>query len=162
DAELYAWLRQRFGYDGAKEGALAYFLALPPDQQGIFVRQVFFAELREGGREYNDPSSRRYQSYLRGRNAIATLFPATNADGHAIGYDGGITMFGGSNIRTDFGGAIEILTPGGETLVGVEGANPPGSAGILTQGSGGIEIYSLKSVLLGQSRILTTFGGGIL
>jgi Filamentous haemagglutinin family outer membrane protein len=67
-----------------------------------------------------------------------------------------------AGIRTDFGGNIQILTPGGQTIVGVEGLAPGGSAGLLTQGTGNIDIYSLGSILLGQSRIMTTFGGDIL
>ena len=35
--------------------------------------------LRESGREYNDPDSRRFNSYLRGRQMIATLFPDADA-----------------------------------------------------------------------------------
>jgi hypothetical protein len=54
------------------------------------------------------------------------------------------------------------LTPGGETLIGVEGVDPGPNAGLLTQGSGNIDIYALDSILLGQSRIFTTFGGNIL
>jgi hypothetical protein len=46
--------------------------------------------------------------------------------------------------------------------VGVEGQVPPGSAGVITQGSGNIQMYSKGSILLGFSRIMTTFGGDIL
>jgi Filamentous haemagglutinin family outer membrane protein len=44
----------------------------------------------------------------------------------------------------------------------VEGVTPGAGAGLITQGSGDINIYSLGSILLGQSRIMTTFGGNIL
>jgi hypothetical protein len=44
----------------------------------------------------------------------------------------------------------------------VEGVIPGAHAGILTQGSGDINMYSDGSVLLGLSRILTTFGGNLL
>jgi filamentous hemagglutinin family protein len=160
--QLYAWLQQRFGYAGSTADALAYFLALPNEQQGVFVRQVYFEELDAGGKEFNDPSSKRFQSYLRGRDAIAALFPSVDAQGNVIAYQGDITLFGNSGIHTDFGGTIQTLTPGGQTLVGVEGANPPGTAGVVTQGSGDIDMYSLGSILLGQSRVMTTFGGDIL
>jgi hypothetical protein len=43
----------------------------------------------------------------------------------------------------------------------VEGAAPPASAGIITQGQGDIQLYAQGSILLGQSRVMTTFGGGI-
>jgi Filamentous haemagglutinin family outer membrane protein len=65
-------------------------------------------------------------------------------------------------ISTQFGGDIQLLAPGGETVIGVEGITPGGNAGLLTQGAGNIDIYSLDSVLLGESRIMTTFGGNIL
>ncbi|WP_204308456.1 filamentous haemagglutinin family protein, partial [Escherichia coli] len=40
--------------------------------------------------------------------------------------------------------------------------SPPSTAGIVTQGQGDIQAYSRDSILLGQSRIMTTFGGSIL
>ena len=43
----------------------------------------------------------------------------------------------------------------------MEGTTPPASAGFITQGSGDINIYAQDSVLLGGSRVLTTFGGNI-
>ncbi len=35
---------------------------------------------------------------------------------------GDITMFGGSGVRTKFGGDIQMLTPGGKLVIGVEGS----------------------------------------
>jgi len=178
DEELLAWLQQRFGYNGSSADALAYFLALPSEQQGVFVRQVYFKELLAGGREYNDPASSRYGSYLRGREAIATLFPATDAQGNAIGYQGDITMFSSitgsttvngqtvpvvtdAGVHTNFGGDIQMLNPGGKMIVGVEGVPAGAGAGLITQGAGDIDLYSKGSILLGLSRIMTTFGGSI-
>ncbi|MGO4686319.1 filamentous hemagglutinin family protein, partial [Hyphomicrobium sp. 2TAF46] len=100
--------------------------------------------------------------YLRGRNVIAALFPDKDANGNLIVRTGDITMFGGSGVRTNFGGDIQMLTPGGQIVVGVEGQVPPASAGVITQGSGNIQMYSKGSVLLGLSRIMTTSGGDIL
>ncbi|WP_087725199.1 filamentous haemagglutinin family protein [Pandoraea sp. PE-S2T-3] len=176
--ELTQWLKRRFGYTGTSADALGYFLALPKTQQGVFVREVYFTELLLGGREYNDPASPRYGSYLRGRDAIATLFPATDTQGNAVNYNGAITMFSSitgmnnvngvnipvttdAGVRTNFGGNIQMLNPGGRTLVGVEGVTPGASAGIVTQGEGDIQLYSRDSILLGLSRIMTTFGGSI-
>lgn len=162
EKELLDWLQTRFGYSGTQDGALAFYLGLPAEQQRVFARTVYFSELRAGGREYNDPNSRRFGSYLRGRQAIASLFPDKDAEGRPIQREGTITMFGPSGIRTDFGGAIQALTPGGKLIVGVEGQVPPATSGLLTQGSGDVQIYSKDSVLLGLSRIMTTFGGSIL
>jgi hypothetical protein len=71
-------------------------------------------------------------------------------------------MFGGAGVRTLEGGNIQLLAPGGRILLGVEGVVPPASAGLITQGKGDIETYSKGSLLLGLSRIMTTFGGDIL
>ncbi|MCT8173496.1 filamentous hemagglutinin family protein [Variovorax sp. CY25R-8] len=172
DAELTQWLRERFGHVAASPAdALAYFQALPPEQQRVFVREVFYDELIAGGREYNDVDSKRYGSYLRGREAIATLFPTRGADGRPIEREGGLTLYQGTStsagIRTVVGGDIQTLTPGGTTIVGVEGITPastPGAnpTGFITQGEGDIQMYSQGSILLGLSRIMTTFGGDIL
>src|SRR3546814_8798754 len=70
-------------------------------------------------------------------------------------------MFGGSGGRTLCGGNVEILVAGGQTTIGVGGIAPPSTAGVLSMGSGDIDIYSLGSVLLGQSRVFTTFGGDL-
>ena len=163
EGELVEWLKERYGFAAANGAqARAYFAELPAEQQGIFLRAVYFAELREGGREYNDADGPRFGSYLRGRQAIATLFPDIDAKGNEIGREGDIIMFGGSGVRTNFGGDIELLAPGGQIVVGVQGEVPPASAGVMTQGEGDIRLFSEQSLLLGLSRVMTTFGGSIL
>ncbi|GKT29993.1 hypothetical protein ADUPG1_001332, partial [Aduncisulcus paluster] len=172
----YGMLQSMYGFTGSSADALTFFLGLSSEQQSIFVRQIYFAELTAGGREETGAlASPRLGSYLRGREAIAALFPSTDAQGKPIAYGGDITMFSGiapngtggtylanAGIHTDFGGDIQILNPGGKTIIGVEGVAPGASAGLITQGSGNIDVYSLGSVLLGQSRIMTTFGGDII
>ena len=212
---LVNWLETRYGA-GQRNGAgltfeagmdaRTFFAALPDAQQRAFLRNVYYAELKAAGREYTAEDGVRQGSYLRGREAIATLFPTQGADGKAISYAGDLTMFSGATyyldgsearttkrprkgvdyltrqqyaqqgdghapvfdlidagIHTDFGGNIDILTPGGRTLVGVDGGFVPAEgSGVLTQGAGEIQIYARDSILLGQSRIFTTFGGNIL
>ncbi len=162
ERELVDWLKARYGFAGGVAEARAYFTALPPEQRNVFLRKVYFAELDAGGREYNDVSSKRFGSYLRGREMIATLFPEKDAKGAAIVRGGDITLFGGSGVRSNFGGDVQILAPAGQVLIGVQGVAPPASAGVVTQGSGDIAIYSRRSLLLGLSRVMTTFGGDIL
>ena len=143
---------------------------------------MYFTELTEGGREYNNASSPRYGSYLRGRQAIATLFPESDAAGNRIMRSGDITMFSGNYtdgekdpatnkdivktrdgaVRTMFGGDIQMMAPGGQIVVGVESLQPTDKAGLVTQGKGNIQIYAQRSLLLGLSRIMTTGGGNIL
>ncbi len=162
ETELVAWLKDHNGFSGTVDQARAAFAALPAEQQRIFLREVYFAELREGGREYNNPASSRYQSYQRGRQMIATLFPETDAIGNPIARDGAITMFGDSGVRSKFGGDIQMLAPSGRIVVGLEGQKDSATSGIVTEGKGDVQVYAHGSVLLGLSRIMTTFGGNIL
>lgn len=159
--ELGEWLKGRYGFTGTGTAALTYFDALAPEQQRVFLRDVYYAELREGGREYNEPDSARFGSYLRGRDMIATLAPDKTASGATIVRTGDILMYGGSGVRTNFGGDIQMLVPGGQIVVGVQGEVPPSTAGLVTQGQGDIQLFSEKSLLMGLSRIMTTFGGDI-
>ncbi len=167
--QLLAWLQQMYRFTGSATSALAYFESLPIEQQSVFLLQVYFTELNETGLEYNDPTSRFYRTYVRGNDAIAALFPTVGPNGQKITYNGSLTMFSASSpngvtdssILTDFGGGITTVVAGGQTIVGVNGVTPGAHAGILTQGSGDIDMYSEGSVLLGESRVLTTFGGNI-
>ncbi|KAA0942635.1 filamentous hemagglutinin N-terminal domain-containing protein [Pseudomonas sp. ANT_H14] len=160
--ELVTWLAERFGFEGDSEQARAYYTALSAEQQRVFAREVYFTELKAAGREYNQDGGARQGSYVRGRAAIAALFPDKDVAGNTITYKGDITLFGGSGVHTNFGGSIQMLTPGGGQTFGIEGAAPPASAGVITQGAGDIQLYSMGSILLGQSRIMTTFGGSIM
>ena len=164
ESQLYLvnWLRDTHGYAGDAEGARAALDALAPVQREIYARQLYFAELRKGGREYNDEAGPRPGSYLRGRRAIGAFFPEADAQGRPVAYGGDFTMYGGAGLHTDFGGAIQVLTPGGQQVIGLEGEAPPATAGIVTQGKGDIQLYAQSSILLGQSRIMTTFGGHVL
>lgn len=162
DDELVSWLAERFGFVGDTAQARAYYAALPAEQQRVFARDVYFAELKAAGREYTQAGGVRQGSYVRGRAAIAALFPTKDVAGNPITYQGDITLFNGSGVHTNAGGAIQMLTPGGSQTFGIEGAAPPSTAGVITQGAGDIQLYSMGSILLGQSRIMTTFGGSIL
>ncbi|WP_242557987.1 MULTISPECIES: filamentous haemagglutinin family protein [Pandoraea] len=216
---LVNWLTTRFGdatkrnatgvhFDAGAMDTRQFFDALPAEQQRAYLRDVYFAELRASGREYNDATGPRAGSYLRGREAIATLFPSVDENGAARKYDGSLTMYSSAQyfldnayrvsttrpqagvkyltqaqwiargspsvgvphyevqdagIHTDFGGGVSIVAPGGRTLVGVDGGFVPDEgSGILTQGRGNVDLYSFDSILLGQSRIFTTFGGNVL
>jgi hypothetical protein len=102
----------------------------------VGLRVAYFAELREGDRECNDPTSTRFHNYIRGREPIAALFPESEADTRS--------------------GDIQMFAPCGQIVVGVEGQVPPATAGIMTLGSGGVQMYSKGSTFMGPSRIMTT------
>jgi hypothetical protein len=165
-AQLLTFLQTRFGYTGTAAGALAAFLALPQEQQTAFLLTVYFDELNQSGLDYNNPTSRFYHSYLEGEEAITTLFPGTDLTGKSPATGGSITLFSGtagdSGIHTLFGGGITTVVPFGQTSLGNYGFVPGAGAGLVTEGDGSIDMYSYGSVELGQSRVLTTFGGNIL
>lgn len=162
ETELVSWLAARYGFMGTAQQARSFYAALPAEQRRVFAREVYFAELKAGGREYNEEGGLRQGSYVRGREAIAALFPEKDVAGNPIIYKGDITMYGGASVHTDFGGGIQMLTPGGGQVFGIEGTAPPSTAGVITQGEGDIQLYAKGSILLGQSRIMTTFGGSII
>jgi filamentous hemagglutinin family protein len=189
-AQLVTWLTENYGYTGGESGALAAFLALPAIDQDVFVRQAFFEELQASGAQESNPASKFYKSYARGRLAIDILLPSTGTEttpGDPVGYTGAITMYSGTvlqngtnqtqsitdaagtaaatfdgGVATLFGGSVQVIDPGGQATFGVPGGPAPGNnSGIVTYGSGDIDIYALDDVLLGKSRIFTTAGGNI-
>ncbi|MBV8063326.1 MAG: filamentous hemagglutinin family protein, partial [Nevskia sp.] len=117
--------------------------------------------------------------YGRGYQAINTLFPTTDGQGNAIAHSGDINMFF-SQIKTEQGGDINLLAPGGSVVVGVPnppaalnvvkatatatGAVVPAAAnlGLLVLGSGAVNGFAADSFIVNQSRILTLEGGNII
>ncbi len=161
ERELRDWLRSRYGFEGGQEEALTRFDALSAEERGIFLRSVYYEELRLAGREYNNPDSRRFGSYLRGRDAIASFLPGMGEGDEQGDYQGSITFLEAAGTHTYAGGDIQVLAPGGGLILGADGVAPPSTTGLLTQGRGDIEVFTRESVLLGLSRVFTTFGGGI-
>ena len=179
-SQLVTWLQANYAYTGTASGALAFFLNtanVPLASQHAFLRTIFYAELLASGEQYTDPGSRFYQSYVRGRQAIDTLLPGengqTSAEGAPAGYVGAITMASGpvagvsgstfdAGVATEHGGDIDVLDPGGQVVLGTSGGVAPGGGtGLITNGSGDIDVFALGSVLLGKSRIFTNAGGNI-
>jgi hypothetical protein len=153
--------------------ALTDFLSLPRTLQLPLVAQVLSAELDATGLAH----TRQGTSYDRGYNAIATLFPTKDGAGNPLAYSGDINMFY-SQLKTEQGGDINLLVPGGSVVVGVPNPdpnlavskqdiffNPPLSAdanlGLLVLGSGGIHGFADSNFDVNQSRILTLQGGDI-
>jgi filamentous hemagglutinin len=147
---------------------------LPRTLQLPFVSQVLSAELNATGLAHNTPGS----TYDRGYDAIATLFPTKDAGGTPLAYSGDINMFY-SQLKTEQGGDINLLAPGGSVVVGVPNPdpnlaaskqdtsfNPPLSAdanlGLLVLGSGGVHGFADGDFDVNQSRILTLQGGDII
>jgi hypothetical protein len=155
--------------------ALANFDTLTPAQQLPLLAQVLSDELSATGLAHTLQGT----SYARGYQAINTLFPVTGASGQALSYNGDLDMFF-SQIKTEEGGDINLLVPGGSVVVGVP--NPPASLsvvkatttatglivpaavnlGILVLGPGAVQAFADQDFDVNQSRILTLEGGNII
>jgi filamentous hemagglutinin len=152
--------------------ALTAFEALTPAQQLPLLSQVLSDVLSTTGLAHTTQGA----SYAPGFAAINTLFPVANAQGNALSYQGDIDMFY-SQLKTEQGGNINLLVPGGSVIVGVP--NPSAALngikatttptvaaaanlGILVLGQGAIEGFADQNYEVNQSRILTLEGGDII
>jgi filamentous hemagglutinin len=130
--------------------AWARFQQLPQLAQQQFLRQVYLLELREAGRDQNEPGTGglpRNGGYNRGYAAIKTLFPGEQWKGDVTAN----TLM----LRTMAGGDIDVLTPGGGLQVAALGATVPAGYGLVTLASGHIGIFARDDVTVNQSRILS-------
>lgn len=144
--------------------ALAAFNALPRD---VRARRIFYHELEMAGREAN-----KGLGYKRANQAIALFFPDKDAAGNTIAYAGGFSGFF-SQVRTNQGGDIEMLTPGGAVSIGlvnnpsdllkvrdkkgnvVSGFREESELGLFTVNGGSILSYSRDSFSVNTSRVFT-------
>jgi len=170
-AELTTYMDGITGLSLTDGEALTDFLALSKKQQLLFIAQVLYAELNQTGIDHNKQGT----DYSRGYQAIATLFPGAD-------YQGDINMFF-SQLKTEQGGDVDLLAPGGSVVVGL--ANPPselnalktnsnnpvgltttipaaGKLGILILAQGAVHGFAKEDFTVNQSRILTLQGGDII
>jgi hypothetical protein len=156
--------------------ALTAFENLTHAQQLPLLAHVLSDELSATGLDHTTKGT----NYDRGYHAINTLFPAKDTHGNALAYSGDLDMFF-SQLKTEQGGDINLLVPGGSVVVGVP--NPPASLysikttsangglvtipaavnlGVLVLGSGAIEGFADQNFTVNQSRMLTLQGGDII
>ena len=145
---------------------------LETDAQRTRVREMLFTALRETGRDSNKAESAYAGDYARGYAALELLFPgigAKNSDGTRH-YQGDLDLFA-SRVKTERGGDIEFLLPGGELFIGL--SNTPdilvnkdnvgnNVLGMVTVADGDIRGFARDDILVNQSRILTVAGGDVL
>lgn len=148
--------RELVGYASlGSAAARAAFLAQPDSQQEL--KDVFYAILRGVGRTVATTGNKDYSA---GYDAIAALFPAKNGP-----YDGDIKMFF-SQVKTEQGGGIDLLAPGGMVNAGLAaGGNLNKDAsqlGIVTARGGSVRAIVRDDFAVNQSRVFTLQGGDIL
>jgi filamentous hemagglutinin len=150
-SQYLADLGPLLGLDGAGGAQIwAAFNQLPVDRQDVLALNVFYLVLRDAGRDHNNGSVD--GGYATGFAAIATLFPGNQ-------WQGDISLTS-REIKTENGGNISLLAPGGQLTVGFDIAgNQPVDQGILTDDGGNISIFAQNSVNVGTSRIFTLGGG---
>ena len=128
------------------------FATLSPVQRSLAALDLFYIVLRDAGRDHGDPTKPTFGTYDGGFTAIKTLF----GDGE---YHGDISLTA-REIKTQAGGNISLLAPGGKVIVGLDVAGTQAlDQGILTESGGNIYIFADDSVSLGTSRIFTLRGG---
>ncbi|MEW6640380.1 MAG: filamentous hemagglutinin family protein [Pseudomonadota bacterium] len=168
-AQLVDYMSRVEGATIGRDQALADFRALSPAAQLPFIEQVYFAELKAGGEAAANGNGAGGKGYDRAYRAIQTLFPGSVIGSPTTAYAGNLSLYQLARIRTEQGGAINILAPGGGVALGIENQTPnlTGQAdtarpGLLTLLGGDINIFTDRSVVVAQSRVFTELGGDIL
>ncbi|MCC8965149.1 filamentous hemagglutinin family protein [Bradyrhizobium sp. Pear76] len=176
DATTQGYLAQLASYMSGIEGAtlsrdqaLADFRKLAPAAQLPFIEQVYFAELKAGGEAAANGAGAGGKGYDRAYRAIQTLFPGSVIGGTTTAYTGNLSLFQLARIRSEQGGSINILAPGGGVSLGIENQTPDltgqtdtARPGLLTLEGGDVNIFTDRSVVVAQSRVFTELGGDIL
>lgn len=157
--------------------------ALNAEGQRGRVREMIYSALRTTGRDSNNPDSPYAADYARGYAALELAFPGIsekNPDGSFKNYQGEVNLFA-SRIKSERGGDIEFMVPGGGLIVGL--SNTPKTLvsvymgqddeekntqlktdplGMTVVEKGDIRGFARDDILVNQSRILTVGGGDIL
>ncbi len=129
------------------------FQQLPVSQQDDLALDIFFLVLRDAGRDHNNSTAAGASTYAAGFAAINALFPT------ATQWQGDISLTS-REIKTENGGDISLLAPGGALNVGLNiSGTQPVDQGILTEDGGNINIFTDGNVNVGTSRIFTLNGG---
>ncbi len=144
--------------------------AMDADAQRQRVRGMLFTALRISGRDSLNADSPYAGDYERGYATLELLFPGIGVQDEAgkfTQYRGDINLFA-SRIKTERGGNIDFMLPGGDLIVGL--SNTPADLvnvgnnvlGMVAVGSGDIRGFTRDDILVNQSRILTVGGGDVL
>lgn len=147
---LVSYMETLTGERLAPMDAWARYQALPALAREAFLRQAFLLELRDAGRDQNEPGVDelpRNGGYNRGHAAVRTLFPGD-------AWRGDITA-NNLMVRTYLGGDINVFTPGGGLQVAALGAEVPAGFGLVTLASGHINVFARDDITINRSRLLS-------
>jgi hypothetical protein len=152
---IAAYVRMTTGDTSVSESnAAAKFNALSGEQQWPLVLDAFYAALRDTGRAATAQGA----GYKRGYDAVQAMFPGA-------GYAGNVNLFF-SQIKTEQGGDIRILAPGGLVNAGLANSGSfsksASALGIVSVRGGSIKGFVDGDFLVNQSRVFTLQGGDIL
>lgn len=148
------WVVQPDAPAPTTDATRAAILALPPAERLALAIDLHFRELDASGREAAGSSGT--AAYARGFRAIASLFPRTD-------YAGNLNLQN-TFIRTEQGGDVNVLGPGGDFFLGAVSGTVdrfPDRVGVLTLNYGSINIFARGDIQAGQSRVITADGGDI-
>ena len=182
--QLVEYMKTRQGLnDLSASDALASFKLLDSSHQSQFMNSVFYAELRAGGRDAIDAKSASFGDYTRSERAILTMFPKfttnsalvnqpsslmsafKNISTETISNPGDLKLFY-SQIRSEGGGDIELLVPGGYINSGLAVAGtlnkPATDLGIVSIRGGVIDAFVRNNFQVNQSRVFTLGGSDLM
>ncbi len=170
------WVIQAKAPAGTDAATLARIRGLPIAERIALSADLLMRELAASGADTRSSlSAERADPYTRGYAAIGALFPdspgwrwdAERGRGELVGrplYAGNLNLQS-TYIRTEQGGDINVLGPGGDFLLGAISGTAdrfPDRVGLLTLAYGNINIFGQGDILAGQSRVITADGGDIL
>ena len=171
DLWMARWLSGDHSLSAAEApAAVAAVAALDPTAQRDKVRDMVFTALRQTGRDANLATSGYAGDFDRGYAALELVFPGMgtqDANGNFTNYEGSVNLFA-SRIKTERGGNIDIMVPGGGMVVGL--ANTPANLvnvgnnvlGVVASSTGDVRAFTRDDMLVNQSRVLTVAGGDVM
>ena len=142
----------------------ALLAAAGPEHLALSLHEVLFDELRAAGRRAArlPAGPARDAAYAPAYAALAALYPVA---GGAAARPAGDIRLSASQIKTQQGGSIHLLAPGGTIDAGAlagAGDKPASALGVLTSAGGNIEAVSAGDFAVNQSRVFTLARGDLL
>lgn len=140
--------------------------AAGPERTALALHEALFDELRSAGRAAARLAAgpARDAAYEPGLLALAALYPGPAA-GVAVGRPAGNITLAASQIKTQQGGNIHLLAPGGAVDAGALTGSTGKKAselGLLTTAGGKIEAAVQGNFAVNQSRVFTLAQGDLL